>query len=285
MKIRLSESKLKQIVAESVKKILNEAVLNDNDKLIDMLYPLIIQNEVIINVNSEKTAKTWINKLSKLIKQLKSPFYWYRYDKDVSKALADNNLINNLSNICSNPKLLIEIYIKLQLGGDCEKQYEDNGLEQKVYFHYRDTQDSRFLGETKTITWVASNSTQTSKRNVKKEIDEVINTIKEKLGVSQYYEVKPPFIQMSNVNYGTEKFLLKQLEELNKMLDGEWMIKRLEPCSDKQAFHIQRILNIPMEKVKILNKAQATEFLNAAWDKFPNQTTDEIYNFYQTKLK
>lgn len=202
----ITESKLKRIVNESIKKILNEAILNDNDKLIDILYSIINQNEVIINVNSEKTAKTWLNKLSKLIKQLKSPFYWYRYDKDVSRALADNNLINYLSSICSNPKLLIEIYIKLQLGGDCEKQYVDNGLEQEVYFIYRDTQDPRFHGETKKITWVASNSHQTSKRNVKKEIEEVINTIKEKLGVSQYYEVKPPFIQIANVNYGTEKF-------------------------------------------------------------------------------
>lgn len=231
---------------------------------------------------AKKTAKTWINKLSKLIKQLKTPFFWYRYDKDVSRALADNNLINKLSDICSNPKLLIEAYIKLQLGGDCERQYEDNGLEQKVYFHYQD--ELGFYGGAKTITWMASNSTQTSKRNVKKEIGEVINIMMEKLGVSQYYEIKPPFIAKADVNYGTEKFLLLQLEALNKMLNGEWMMKRLEPCSDKQAFHIQKILNIPMEKVKILNKAQASEFLNAAWDDFPNETMDEIYNFYQTKL-
>lgn len=81
-----------------------------------------------------------------------------------------------------------------------------------------------------------------------------------------------------------KSFFFKQLEELNKMLNGEWLIKRLEPCSDKQAYHIQRILNIPMEKVKILNKAQATEFLNAAWGEYQDQTTDEIYNFYKNKL-
>lgn len=279
--IKITESELKRIVNESVKKILNETVLNDNDKLIDILYSLINQNEVIINVNSEKTAKTWLNKLSKLMFQLKSPFYPYRYDEDASRALADNNLINKLSNICSNPKLLIEIYIKLQLDGDCRKNFIDNGIEQTAYFSYWDL----YSGETKTITWVASNTTQTSKRNVKKEIAEVIDTIKEKLGVSQYYEVKPPFIQMANVNYGTEKFLLKQLEELNKMLNGEWLMKRLEPCSDKQAYHIQRILNIPMEKAKILNKTQAAEFLSTAFDGYPDQMTDEIYNFYKTKLK
>lgn len=260
-------------------KSLSERAKKENEKLIDLLVELVgnEDKEVIIEVNSMKTAVAQKNKLGKLISAAKDAFWkcgWSRPQSDLPIMLGE---------LCLSPDRLEAVYNQLHFGNN-KRHYEcdENACVASVWFEVKDKESQQRYR--KSICWDARQATQTSKRIVKDELSAMVEMIRKELGVSEYYEVKMPYID--SVNYGTEAFYKKQLDALKSMHDGEWMSKQLMPCSDKQSIYVQKYLNVSKEDAQKLNKAQASEFLAACWAEFEKSSCDDaIIEYYQELIK
>ena len=260
-------------------KSLSENAKKENDKLVDLLSELVCNEdkEVIVNVNSMKTAVAQKNKLGKLISSAKDLFWKNGWTIDQSEF----EIL--MGNLCSNPARLIEVYDQLCFKSN-KRHYEvdERACVASVWFEVKDKETQQRYR--KSIRWIANHATQTSKRYVKDELSEMLGMIRKKLGVSEYYEVKIPY--NDSVNYGTEAFYKKQLEALKSMYDGEWMERQLMPCSEKQSTYVQKHLGVSKDVAQKLNKAQANEFLTAYWAEYEKSSCDDaIIEYYQNIIK
>lgn len=260
-------------------KSLSEKAKKENEKLIDLLVELVgnEDKEIIVEVNSMKTAVAQKNKLGKLISSAKDLFWkngWSIEQSEFERLMGE---------LCLNPERLIDVYNQLHFKSN-KRHYEvdERACVASVWFEVKDKESQQRYR--KSICWDARQATQTSKRLVKDELSAMIEMIRKQLGVSEHYEVKMPYID--SVNYGTEAFYKKQLEALKSMHDGEWMSKQLMPCSDKQSIYVQKYLNVSKEDAQKLNKAQASEFLAACWAEYEKSSCDDaIIEYYQELIK
>lgn len=260
-------------------KSLSEKAKKENEKLIDILVELLGNEdvEVIVEVNSMKTAVAQKNKLGKLISTAKDLFWKNGWSIDQSE------FERLMGNLCLNPARLIDVYNQLQFKSN-KRHYEvdEMSCEASVWFEVKDKES--YKRYRKCICWHAKQATQTSKRIVKDELSAMIELIRKELGVSEYYEVKMLYIDSEN--YGTEAFYKKQLDTLKSLHDGEWMSKQLMPCSEKQSIYIQKYLNVSKDDAQKLNRAQASEFLTAYWAEYSKSScADAIIEYYQNIIK
>lgn len=260
-------------------KSLSERAKKENEKLIDLLVELVgnEDKEIIVEVNSMKTAVGQKNKLGNLIGASKDLFWKNGW------SIEQSEFESLMGNLCLNPARLIDVYNQLQFKNN-KRHYEvdERDCVASVWFEVKDKESHKRYR--KSIRWDAKQATQTSKRIVKDELSAMIDKIRKELGVSEYYEVKMPYIDSEN--YGTEAFYKKQFEALKNMCDGEWMSKQLMPCSEKQSIYVQKHLNASLAQVQKLNKAQASEFLSAYWAEYEKSSCDDmIIEFYQELIK
>ena len=227
--------------------------------------------------NSMKTAVAQKNKLGKLISAAADLFWKNGW------SIEQSEFESMMGNLCLNPVRLIDVYNQLHFKSN-KRHYEvdERACVASVWFEVKDKESQQRYR--KSICWDARQATQTSKRIVKDELSAMIEMIRKALGVSEYYEVKIPYIDSEN--YGTEAFYKRQLDALKSMHDGEWMSKQLMPCSDKQSIYIQKYLNVSKEAAQKLNKAQASEFLTAYWAEYEKSSCDDaIIEYYQELIK
>jgi hypothetical protein len=260
-------------------KSLSERSKKENEKLIDLLVELVgnEDKEIIVEVNSMKTAVAQKNKLGNLIGAVKA-LVWKN-----GWSIEQSEFESLMGNLCLNPVRLIDVYNQLCFKSN-KRHYEvdERACVASVWFDVKDKESQQRYR--KSICWDARQATQTSKRIVKDALSAMIEMIRKELGVSEYYEVKIPYIDSEN--YGTEAFYKKQLDALKSMHDGEWMSKQLMPCSDKQSIYIQKHLNVSLAQAQKLNKAQASEFLTAYWAEYEKSSCDNmIIEYYQELIK
>lgn len=260
-------------------KSLSERCKKENEKLIDLLVELVgnEDKEIIVEVNSMKTAVAQKNKLGNLIDAVKD-LVWKN-----GWSIEQSEFESLMGNLCLNPARLIEVYNQLCFKSN-KRHYEvdERACVASVWFDVKDKETKQRYR--KCIRWIANRATQTSKRVVKDELSAIIEMIRKELGVSEYYEVKIPYIDSEN--YSTEAFYKKQLDALKSMHDGEWMSKQLMPCSDKQSIYVQKHLNVSLAQAQKLNKAQANEFLTAYWVEYEKSSCDDaIIEYYQELSK
>lgn len=256
-------------------KSLSERAKKENEKLIDVLFELVgaEDKELTIEVNSMKTAVAFKNKLGKLISGAKDVFWKAGWSHD------ETELESLMGMLCLNPQRMIEVYGLLRFNKN-KRHYDvdERGCIASVWFEVRDDDNKRYR---KCIRWVANQATQTSKQKVKDELSALIVLIKKELGVSESYELQMPYINECSAVYGTEEFYKKQYDELKRRHEGEWMVERLSPCSEKQSKYVQECLGVTPEVASKLNKTQASELLSEYWD---DCTNDKVIEYYKAMV-
>lgn len=293
--IRLTENDLHAMVTNTLHNIIEEES-KGNDKWLDIILRLLNGEDISMNVKSEKTALSAVNKLYKLSDSLHdiSWFYpsngntWTDEERDYAAKEIERMqglipydfVINNFDTV-----------LKLQ---DCKPSRTVIKIADTKTYKYRDNEPTYKFGFVQnrqpiygTFTMTCEEETHTSKRRTKEELKQLEQTVCDHIGTYRLdynYNKTLPW-GVGRYFHTTEEDFSRNMVALNTFLK-----EPIPNASSKQLQWVSKLMQIPYEQVSILNKYQCGELLTALFEinnnEYLKEDDDEfkILNFYKQKL-